>query len=100
MSSVSSYDPTKGNADLTLRSSLSLQSIASRFSNSELQYSHGVRSGFPSYNLLPQLSVAEVIDDPGGGKHFPKEERKHTCPCKRDPLYNVCFTGTSNAWTY
>ncbi|KAG1326795.1 hypothetical protein COCNU_01G007290 [Cocos nucifera] len=74
VSSVSSYGPTKGNADLTLRSSLSLQSIASRFSNNELQYSHGARSGFPSYNLLPQLSIAEVLDDPGGGFVSPQKK--------------------------
>ncbi|XP_026664808.1 uncharacterized protein LOC103718423 isoform X3 [Phoenix dactylifera] len=49
-------------------------SIASRFSNNEFQYSHGARSGFPSYNLLPQLSVAEVIDDPGGGFVSPQKK--------------------------
>ncbi|XP_026664806.1 uncharacterized protein LOC103718423 isoform X2 [Phoenix dactylifera] len=50
------------------------ESIASRFSNNEFQYSHGARSGFPSYNLLPQLSVAEVIDDPGGGFVSPQKK--------------------------
>lgn len=70
VSSVSSYNLTKGNADLTPRNSLSLLSITSTLSNNEFQYSHGIRSGFPSYNPLPRLSVAEVVDDPGGGKHF------------------------------
>ncbi|XP_008782854.2 uncharacterized protein LOC103702287 isoform X2 [Phoenix dactylifera] len=66
VSSVSSYNPTKGNADITPRNSLSLLSIASTLSNNEFQYSHGMRPGFPSYNPLPRLSVAEVVDDPGG----------------------------------
>ncbi|XP_073117879.1 uncharacterized protein [Elaeis guineensis] len=74
VSSVSSYNPTKGNADLTPRNSLSLQSIASTLSNNEFQYFHGIRSGFPSYNPLPRLSVAEVVDDPGGGLLSPQKK--------------------------
>ncbi|KAG1364215.1 hypothetical protein COCNU_11G010420 [Cocos nucifera] len=49
-------------------------SIASMLSNNEFQYSHGISSGFPSYNPLPRLSVAEVVDDPGGGLLSPQKK--------------------------
>jgi len=63
VSSVSSYNPSKGTNDMAFRSSLSLQSMVTRVSNSEAQ-----RSNFPAYIPLSQLSVAEIVDDPSGGK--------------------------------
>ncbi|KAJ0987099.1 hypothetical protein J5N97_005455 [Dioscorea zingiberensis] len=67
ISSVSSYNPTKGNLDLSFRSSLSLQSMTTRVSNNgEVQYSQGARTS-SSYMPISQLLVAEVVDDPGGG---------------------------------
>lgn len=67
VSSVSSYNPAKANVDFVHRNSLSMQSMSTRLSTSELYNSHGEHSGFPSYAALPRLSISEVIDDPGGG---------------------------------
>lgn len=61
VSSVSSYNPTKGSTDMPFRSSLSLQSMITRVSNNE-----GQASRFPSYIPLSQLSVAEIVDDRSG----------------------------------
>ncbi|KAK1266391.1 hypothetical protein QJS04_geneDACA014492 [Acorus gramineus] len=66
ISSVSSYNPPKGNIDHSFRNSISMQSLASRASNEKPSYSQDERS-FPSYMPLSQLSVAEVVDDSGGG---------------------------------
>uniref|UniRef100_A0A1D1XLL4 Retrograde Golgi transport protein RGP1 n=1 Tax=Anthurium amnicola TaxID=1678845 RepID=A0A1D1XLL4_9ARAE len=63
ISSVSSYNPTKGNLELALRNSLSLQSIASRPYYVEGRQSQGEPSHLNSYMTLSQLSVAEVTDD-------------------------------------
>ncbi|XP_073001113.1 uncharacterized protein [Typha latifolia] len=78
VSSVSSYNPAKANSDFSLKNSLSMQSLASRMSNSGLQYSQGERSNFPSYMPLPQLSVLEVIDNSGGGLVSPQEKLNHS----------------------
>ncbi|XP_039118221.1 uncharacterized protein LOC120254145 [Dioscorea cayenensis subsp. rotundata] len=73
ISSVSSYNPTKGNLDLSFRSSLSLQSMATKASNNEALYSQGARTS-SSYIPISQLLVAEVIDDPGAGFVSPQEK--------------------------
>ncbi|XP_077254174.1 immunoglobulin [Tasmannia lanceolata] len=77
ISSVSSYNPTKGNIDLAFRNSLSLQPTPLNLSNKEALYPEGERSGFPSYLTLPRLSVSEVIDDSSGGILSPSQQRKH-----------------------
>ncbi|KAK1288521.1 hypothetical protein QJS10_CPB19g00966 [Acorus calamus] len=69
ISSVSSYNPPKGNIDHSFRNSISMQSLASRASNEKPSYSQDERS-FPSYMPLSQLSVAEVVDDSGGAEGF------------------------------
>lgn len=67
VSSVSSYNPSKGNYGPALRKSLSMQSVASRLSTSDAQYSHGDHSKVPAYLPLARLSVSEVVDDDGSG---------------------------------
>ncbi|XP_010249219.1 PREDICTED: uncharacterized protein LOC104591851 isoform X2 [Nelumbo nucifera] len=62
ISSVSSYNPTKGTVDLPFGRSLSLQSVA-RNSNKDVSYLQGERASLYS-TALTQLSVAEVLDDP------------------------------------
>ncbi|XP_058070686.1 uncharacterized protein LOC131219487 isoform X2 [Magnolia sinica] len=66
ISSVSSYNPTKGNIDMAFRNSLSLQSPAPRLSSAEAPYILRERSNFPSWMTPPQLSVAEVSYDTSG----------------------------------
>lgn len=61
VSSVSSYNPTKGSSDMPLRSSLSLQSMITKVSNNDGQVSR-----CPSYIQLSSLSVAEIMDDHSG----------------------------------
>lgn len=65
ISSISSYNPNRGNTDLPYRT-LSLQSIASRLSNNDFHQLQSDRT-VPSYVPLTQLSVAEVMDDSGAG---------------------------------
>ncbi|KAI3897304.1 hypothetical protein MKW92_033813 [Papaver armeniacum] len=65
-SSVSSYNPSKGNLNKAFGSSLSLQSAASRFSNRDVLHLQGERSSLSSYLALPHVSVAEVIYDSSG----------------------------------
>ncbi|KAI3867988.1 hypothetical protein MKX03_035204, partial [Papaver bracteatum] len=65
-SSVSSYNPSKGNLNKAFGSSLSLQSSASRFSNRDVLHLQGERSSLSSYLALPHVSVAEVIYDSSG----------------------------------
>ncbi|KAF6168381.1 hypothetical protein GIB67_018221 [Kingdonia uniflora] len=94
VSSVSSYNPTKGNIETAFGSSLSLQSCAARSSNRDAQYHQGERSSLSSYMALPQLSVAEVLYDSTGDVlspqtqsqtvHSPSQQRKHTNPFARD----------------
>ncbi|KAG6485908.1 hypothetical protein ZIOFF_054475 [Zingiber officinale] len=72
VSSISSYNPNRGNTDLPYRT-LSLQSTASRLSNNDfhqLQSERTVRSYVP----LTQLSVAEVMDDSGEGVILPQDK--------------------------
>ncbi|RWW76677.1 hypothetical protein BHE74_00015215 [Ensete ventricosum] len=69
VSSVSSYNPSRGNFDLPYRSSLSLQSIASRLSSNDFHNFQADRTTVPSHVPLAQLSVAEAIDDPGAGTY-------------------------------
>ncbi|OAY66264.1 RAB6A-GEF complex partner protein 2 [Ananas comosus] len=78
VSSVSSYNPAKANVDFVHRNSLSMQSMSTRLSTSELYNSHGEHSGFPSYAALPRLSISEVIDDPGGAIHSPQMKLNHS----------------------
>lgn len=66
ISSVSSYNPSKENLHSAFGSSLSLQSVG-RFSNYDASYAKE-RTSIHSYMPLPQLSVAEVLYDSGGGK--------------------------------
>ncbi|ONK68689.1 uncharacterized protein A4U43_C05F14860 [Asparagus officinalis] len=61
VSSVSSYNVTKGSTDIPLRSSVSLQSMVMRITNNEAQ-----GSSFPSRIPISQLSVAEIPDEPSG----------------------------------
>ena len=51
------------------RSSLSLQSIASRLSSNDFHNFQADRTTVPSHVPLAQLSVAEAIDDPGAGTY-------------------------------
>lgn len=67
ISSVSSYNPARGNIDLTFRNSLSLQSPARRSSSQDFSNIQGEYSGAPSYMMLPQLSMAEALQDPTRG---------------------------------
>jgi RAB6A-GEF complex partner protein 2 len=62
VSSVSSYNPASSNnfEFSFLRNSLSNQSFASA------RLSAG--AVFPQYKLLPQLSVSEILEEPGPGK--------------------------------
>lgn len=73
VSSVSSYNPSKGTNDMAFRSSLSLQSMVTRVSNSEAQ-----RSNFPAYIPLSQLSVAEIVDDPSGDMESSPKKLNHS----------------------
>eukprot|EP00262_Sarcandra_glabra_P019402 TRINITY_DN7301_c0_g1_i1.p1 TRINITY_DN7301_c0_g1~~TRINITY_DN7301_c0_g1_i1.p1 ORF type:complete len:557 (+),score=100.89 TRINITY_DN7301_c0_g1_i1:71-1741(+) len=72
--SVSSYNPTRGNIDLAFGNSLSLQSRTPRPSNKEAQYLQGGHTSSPSYITLPQLSVAEVLDDANGDLLSPQKK--------------------------
>lgn len=67
VSSVSSYNPSKAHPEFSLRSSLSMHSLSSRLSTSELFYNQVERPNFPSYNPIPRLSVSEISDDHDGG---------------------------------
>ncbi|RWR72927.1 Reduced growth phenotype protein 1 [Cinnamomum micranthum f. kanehirae] len=64
ISSVSSYNPARGNIDLTFQNSLSLQSPARRSSSQDFSNIQGEYSSSPSYMMLPQLSMAEALQDP------------------------------------
>ncbi|XXG46690.1 hypothetical protein AAC387_Pa02g1470 [Persea americana] len=64
ISSVSSYNPARGTIDLTFRNSLSLQLPARRSSSQDFSNIQGEYSGAPSYMMLPQLSMAEALQDP------------------------------------
>ncbi|KAL6843521.1 hypothetical protein ACP4OV_026583 [Aristida adscensionis] len=75
VSSVSSYNPSKANHDISLRNSLSMQSLSSRLSTSEPLYNHLEQPSFPSYNPIPRLSVSEISDYHDGGVVSP--QRKH-----------------------
>ncbi|XP_042508005.1 uncharacterized protein LOC122084054 [Macadamia integrifolia] len=74
ISSVSSYNPAKGNLEQAFGSSLSLQSSAARSSNKDLSYPQGERASLSSYVALPQLSVTEVLYDPVGDVPSPPEK--------------------------
>ncbi|KAJ4970644.1 hypothetical protein NE237_003743 [Protea cynaroides] len=74
ISSVSSYNPAKGNLEWAFGSSLSLQSFAARSSNKDLSYPQGERASLSSYVPLPQLSVTEVLYDPVGDVPSPSKE--------------------------
>lgn len=78
ISSVSSYNPSKGILNRAFGSSLSLQSSIGRSSNHD-------RTSISSYLPLPQLSVAEFLYDSGGGKLFLK------CFVTREVLSNGVF---------
>lgn len=65
ISSVSSYNPSKGNLPRAFGSTLSLQSSIGRSSNHDSPYLKE-RSSISSLMPLPQLSVAEVLYDSGG----------------------------------
>ncbi|KAG6482037.1 hypothetical protein ZIOFF_058664 [Zingiber officinale] len=72
VSSISSYNPNRGNTDLPYRT-LSLQSTASRLSNNDFHQLQSERT-VPSYVPLTQLSVAEVMDDSGEGVILPQDK--------------------------
>ncbi|XP_074570871.1 uncharacterized protein LOC141827506 [Curcuma longa] len=72
VSSISSYNPNRGNPDLPYHT-LSLQSIASRLSNNDFHQLQSERT-VPSYVPLTQLSVAEVMDDSGAGVISPQSK--------------------------
>ncbi|PIA49584.1 hypothetical protein AQUCO_01300402v1 [Aquilegia coerulea] len=93
ISSVSSYNPTKGYMDQAQGISLSRQSSAPRFFNRESSYHRGDRSSFSSYVALPQLSVDEFLDDSSGDLRSPKkypellspsQQRRHTTSLSTD----------------
>ncbi|XVF44541.1 hypothetical protein PTKIN_Ptkin02bG0132800 [Pterospermum kingtungense] len=63
ISSVSSFNPSKENLYKTFGSSLSLQSSAARSSNRDGPYHDGDRLSLYSNVGLPQLLVAEVLND-------------------------------------
>lgn len=77
VSSVSSYNPTRGNIDLAFRKSLSLQSVTSRLSTNEFP-SHAEHSNFPASMPLTQLSVSTVVDDVGSGMVSPHKMLTHS----------------------
>ncbi|XP_026427109.1 uncharacterized protein LOC113323077 [Papaver somniferum] len=97
-SSVSSYNPSKGNLNKALGSSLSLQSAASRFSNKDVLHLQGERSSLSSYLALPHVSVAEVIYDSSGDvlspdkkshavlSPSPSKQRKHPFSSGEDTI--------------
>lgn len=87
ISSVSSYNPTRGNSDFAFRSSLSLQSMITRVSQTEAQNT-GERSSFPSYMPLSQLSVAEVLDDSNGGFSSPQKKATNSSPSFQKKILN------------
>ncbi|XVF66981.1 hypothetical protein PTKIN_Ptkin10aG0083500 [Pterospermum kingtungense] len=96
LSSVSSYNPSKGNLYKTFGSSLSLQSAAARTSNRDGLYYDGDRLSLSSNAGLPQLSVAEVLYDSGADKSSavvsPSQQRTPT----RSPAVDD-ITGVSSA---
>ncbi|MQL87198.1 hypothetical protein Taro_019741 [Colocasia esculenta] len=85
ISSVSSYNPTKGNIDLALRTSLSMQSIASRLSTHEVRHSQGESSNM-HYMTLSQLSVSEVADDANTVPSLSQRRRFSDSPFSKDEL--------------
>ncbi|KAK9141931.1 hypothetical protein Syun_011331 [Stephania yunnanensis] len=66
VSSVSSYNPTKGNIESAFGSSLSLQSYAVKGMNKDVSYIRGERSNTSSHMLPRQLSAAEELYDVNG----------------------------------
>ncbi|MCL7029281.1 hypothetical protein MKW94_018212 [Papaver nudicaule] len=95
-SSVSSYNPSKGNLNAAFGSSLSLQSAASRFSNKDVLHLQGERPSLSSYLALPHVSVAEVLYDSSGdvlspvkkspAVLSPSKQRKHPFSPGEDTL--------------
>ncbi|KAJ6825044.1 uncharacterized protein M6B38_378265 [Iris pallida] len=80
VSSVSSFIPTRRSADMACKSSLSLQSMVTRASNTESQYPQGDCSNLPTYIPLSRLSVAEIIDDRSGGLVSPLKKYSSSVP--------------------
>ncbi|XP_043691324.1 uncharacterized protein LOC122642012 [Telopea speciosissima] len=88
ISSVSSYNPAKGNLERAFGSSLSLQSSAARSSNKDLSYPQGEHSSLSSYVALPQLSVTEVLYDPVGDVPSPTKPSAIISPSQQRKLTN------------
>ncbi|KAL5710693.1 hypothetical protein ACHQM5_021226 [Ranunculus cassubicifolius] len=93
ISSVSSYNPSRGNFDLARGGSLSRHSSTARFFSRDALNPLGERSSFSSYAALPQLSVDEFHYDSNGDVRSPKkyadvlspsQQRKHTNPLSPD----------------
>ncbi|KAJ6841436.1 uncharacterized protein M6B38_306115 [Iris pallida] len=90
VSSVSSFNPARRSADMSLKSSLSLQSMVTRASNSESQYPQGDSTSFPTYIPLSQLSVAETIDNQSEGLVSPmKKYRSVVSPKLQRKISNM-----------
>ncbi|KAK9102207.1 hypothetical protein Sjap_019461 [Stephania japonica] len=94
VSSVSSYNPTKGNIESAFGSSLSLQSYAMKGINKDVSYIRGERSSTSSHMLPRQLSAAEELYDANGDVIPPQkmspsvsssnQSKKHVIPHPSD----------------
>lgn len=72
VSSVSSYNPSRGNLDQDFGSSISLTTHAQKLRNKDTSLLSGERLSFSSYTAVPQSSEADVLHNPYGGKtYFP-----------------------------
>lgn len=83
ISSVSSYNPTRGSFDPAQGGSLSRQSSAPKFFGRDASYLHGERSSFSSYMALPQLSVDEFLYDSSGDARSPKKHADVVSPSQQ-----------------
>nr|CAB3488629.1 unnamed protein product [Digitaria exilis] len=90
VSSVSSYNPSKANAEFSMRNSLSMQSLSSRLSTSEPFYNQAERPNFPLYTPIPRLSVSEISDDNDGGKNLKLIVRYLDLSCVVILVLNSC----------
>lgn len=70
VSSVSSYNHSRGNLDRAFGSSVSLTTHAPKPRNKDTSFLSGERLSFSSYTAVPQLSEANVVHNPCGGKTY------------------------------
>lgn len=81
ISSVSSYNPTRGSIQKNFGSSVSLQSSVAR-SNKDVHYLES-RNSISSYMALPRLSVAEVLYDSSGDALSPQKSSAIVSPSQQ-----------------